>query len=124
VSLSFNTAGPCIPGEHYMLPPERRLGRVQRLIEERKYFTLHAGRQTGKTTSLMWLEQHLNAKGRWRALWVDLETARELPDPAAALPVILENIDRALRLRHPKLARPDANQIESALRIPATALLD
>ena len=50
---SFNTSGPCIPGEHYMLPPERRLGEVLTLIEERKFFTLHAGRQTGKTTSLM-----------------------------------------------------------------------
>ena len=47
---SFNTAGACIPGEHYMLPPERRLGRVLTLIEERKYFTLQSGRQTGKTT--------------------------------------------------------------------------
>lgn len=50
---SFNTAGPCLPGEHYMPPPERRLGRVLELIEANKYFTLHAGRQTGKTTSLM-----------------------------------------------------------------------
>src|SRR5262245_16815788 len=51
-----------------MLPPERRLGRVLELIEDRKYFTLHAGRQTGKTTSLLWLERHLNATGRFRAL--------------------------------------------------------
>ena len=29
----FNTSGPCIPGEHYMLPPERRLGHVLALIE-------------------------------------------------------------------------------------------
>ncbi len=35
-----------------MLPPERRLGRVLELIEDRKYFTLHSGRQTGKTTKL------------------------------------------------------------------------
>src|ERR1041384_7929718 len=33
-----------------MLPPERRLGRVLELIDDGKYFTLHAGRQTGKTT--------------------------------------------------------------------------
>jgi hypothetical protein len=124
VSLSFNTAGPCIPGEHYMLPPERRLGPVQQLIEERKYFTLHAGRQTGKTTSLMWLETHLNASGRWRAVWVDLETAREQPDPAAALSTVLENIDSALGLEHPELARPDAAEIQAALGNPATALRD
>lgn len=107
-----------------MLPPERRLGRVQRLIEERKYFTLHAGRQTGKTTSLMWLERHLNELGRWRAVWVDLETAREQPDPAAALSTILTTIDRALCLRHAELARPDPAEIEAALRDPARALLD
>jgi len=83
---SFNTTGPCIPGEHYMIPPERRLGRVLELIEQRKYFTLPSGRQTGKTTSLMWLEQHLNDQGRWHALWVDLQTAREQPDPAVAMP--------------------------------------
>jgi len=121
---SFNTSGPCIPGEHYMLPPERRLGPVLQLIEERKYFTLHAGRQTGKTTSLMWLERHLNDSGRWRALWVDLETAREQPDPAAALSAILETIDRTLRLQHAELARPDANEIDAVLRKPTTALLD
>src|SRR5512144_988357 len=106
-----------------MLPPERRLGRVLELIEARKYFTLHAGRQTGKTTSLMWLERHLNASGRWRALWVDLETAREQPDPAAALSTVLETIDDALRLRHAEWARPAPTEIEAALRNPARALL-
>jgi hypothetical protein len=106
-----------------MIPPERRLGRVLELIEQRTYFTLHAGRQTGKTTSLMWLERHLNDAGPWRALWVDLETAREQPDPAAALTTILGAIDRALRLRHGELSRPDAAEIEAALRDPASALL-
>jgi hypothetical protein len=45
VPLSFNTAGPCIPGEHCMLPPERRFGRVLELVDEGKYFTVRAGRQ-------------------------------------------------------------------------------
>jgi hypothetical protein len=124
VPRSFNTAGPCIAGEHYMLPPERRLGRVLELIEERKYFTLHAGRQTGKTTSLMWLGKHLNATGRWRALWIDIETAREEPEPAKALTTILGNIDRRLRRQHPDLARPGASEVEAALRDPSTALLE
>ena len=76
----FNTSGPCSPGEHYMLPPERRLDDVLELIEAKRFFTLHAGRQTGKTTSLMWLERHLGASARWSAIWVDLEMAREQPD--------------------------------------------
>jgi hypothetical protein len=124
VKLSFNTAGPCVPGEHYMLPPERRLGRVLRLIKDHKYFTLHAGRQTGKTTSLMWLERHFNATGQWRALWVDVETAREQPDPVLALRSILTNFDRALGRRHPALKRPDLSTLDALLADPATALLE
>ena len=57
---SFNTAGPCIPGRHYMLPPEHRLGRILELIEAQKFFVLRAGRQTGKTTSARWLVRHFN----------------------------------------------------------------
>jgi len=53
-----------------MLPPERRLGAVLDLIEEHRFFTLHAGRQTGKTTSARWLVEHLNAEGRFHAAWV------------------------------------------------------
>ena len=85
-----------------MLPPERRLGRVLELIEANKYFTLHAGRQTGKTTSLMWLERHLTARGR-RAISVDIQEARELPDPERAFRVVLEVFDRALEYRSPGL---------------------
>ena len=120
---SFNTAGPCIPGEHYMLPPERRLGRALRLIEDHKYFTLHAGRQTGKTTSLMWLERHLNASGPWRALWIDIETAREQPDPALAFRTILNNFDRVLERRQ-TMNRPDPSLLDALLRDPSTALLE
>jgi len=120
---SFNIAGPCIPGEHYMLPPERRLGDILELIHEHKFFTLHAGRQTGKTTSLRWLERHLNATGAYRAIWVDLETAREQPDVARVMTVILNNIDRSLSFASPDLARPDAAEVEDFLRIPETALL-
>ncbi|HRI71764.1 MAG TPA: ATP-binding protein, partial [Polyangium sp.] len=72
---SFNTAGPCIPGKHYMLPPERRLADVLELIDEHKYFTLHAGRQTGKTTSAQWLVEHLNGTGRFCSVHVDVQNA-------------------------------------------------
>lgn len=123
MSLSFNTSGPCIPGEHYMLPPERRLHDVLALIEAHRYFTLHAGRQTGKTTSSMWLEDHFSATGGYRAVWVDLETAREKPDVGRAMTAILAAFDRALALRHPSLARPTREQIDAILRRPDDALL-
>ena len=37
---SFNFGEPCIPGEHYTVPPERRLGAALDLIEQGKYFTV------------------------------------------------------------------------------------
>jgi hypothetical protein len=40
-----------------------------------------SGRQTGKTTVVQHLAATLNAEGKYRALWVDLETVRELDDP-------------------------------------------
>ncbi len=76
---SFNTAGPCILTEHYMLPPERRLGRTLDLIDKNKYFVLRAGRQTGKTTSARWLVKHFNGGGHHRRVWIDIQTARDRP---------------------------------------------
>jgi hypothetical protein len=107
-----------------MLPPERRLGRMLRLIEDHKYFTLHAGHQTGKTTSLLWLERHFNATGRFRSVWIDIETAREKPDPALAFRTLLTRFDRVLARRHPSLRRPDAAVIDELLRDPSTAVLE
>jgi hypothetical protein len=40
----FNTAGPCAPGMHYMLPTAERLPAVRRLIDQRGYFIVHAPR--------------------------------------------------------------------------------
>jgi hypothetical protein len=120
----FNTSGPCIPGEHYMLPPERRLGPLLELIEARRYFTLHAGRQTGKTTSLMWLEQHLEASGRWSALRVDLETAREQPDVGRAMAIILDAFESRLQSRRPSWPRPDAAERGAMRATPERALVN
>ncbi len=103
---SFNVAGPCFPDEHYMLPPERRLGRVMELVEEGKYFTLHAGRQTGKTTSAQWLAEHYNAGERYRAVWFDLETARDQPDPARAFVTVLSKLDMGVKQALPDLGVP------------------
>jgi hypothetical protein len=123
VRPSFNTTGPCLPGEHYMLPPERRLGRVLELIDDGKYFTLHSGRQTGKTTCAFWLVEHLNASGRCRAAWADLQTAREQPDLDRALPVILSELDRASARDLPSLVRPTSDEVRALLTIPERAVL-
>jgi hypothetical protein len=107
MELSFNTTGPCFPDEHYMLPPERRLGRVMELIERGKYFTLHAGRQTGKTTSAQWLANHYNAGTRYCAVWFDLQTARDQPDPAKAFATVLDKLDAGVEQWLPALGVPE-----------------
>jgi hypothetical protein len=71
----FNTAGLCFPGKHYMVEPLQRLPEVKELIERELYFTIHAPRQTGKTTYLYALALHLNDVGEHIALVVSFEQA-------------------------------------------------
>lgn len=96
----FNTEGPIRPEDHYSLPPLGRwdLDEILRLIEQKKYFLLHAPRQTGKTTCLLALAEHLNREGRYRAVYVNLEiaqTARE--DVARGMRAICGAIGAAAR---------------------------
>ncbi len=74
----FNTAGPCIAEDHYLIDPLVRLDlpEVEAMIAAKRYFVLHAPRQTGKTTSLLALMEHLNAEGNYRALYVNIEGAQ------------------------------------------------
>ncbi|WP_242518999.1 AAA-like domain-containing protein [Halochromatium roseum] len=85
----FNTEGPVRADLHYLLPPLQRwhLDEVVALIERKKYFLLHAPRQTGKTSCLLALMAHLNREGQYRAVYANLEGAqayRERIDPAMA----------------------------------------
>lgn len=76
----FNTAGPCLPDSHYMLPPERRIADVRHLIERALFFVIHAPRQTGKTTLLNTLGRALNAEGRYAAVVCSVEHLRREKD--------------------------------------------
>jgi len=91
----FNTSGSCIEGQHYMLPPERRLGECIELIERQAYFVLHAPRQTGKTTSLKALAKRLAAEGKYAALWFTCEGGEVASsDYGAAEQMVLNAIRR------------------------------
>jgi hypothetical protein len=69
----FNTAGPCKPELHYMLPPAERVPGALSVIEQQGYFVLHAPRQTGKTTSMLTLAQELTATGHYTAVLLSCE---------------------------------------------------
>ena len=75
MSKFFNTAGLCFPHKHYMVDPLSRLTEVEELIKKEFYFTIHAPRQTGKTTFLYALARKLNTEGNYTALVVSFESA-------------------------------------------------
>ena len=91
----FNTAGPVMTDLHYCVPPLERidLDEVRMLIQQQKYFVMHAPRQTGKTSALLALMDELNGSGRYRCLYINVEigqSARE--DVGAAMRAILSQL--------------------------------
>ena len=74
----FNTAGPIQRDIHYYLPPLERLDKDElfSLIDARKYFVLHAPRQTGKTSCLLALRDELNRRGEYACVYANIETAQ------------------------------------------------
>ena len=74
----FNTSGPVNPSDHYALPPLARLDweELSHLIAQKRYFILHAPRQTGKTSALLELMKRLNQEGRYRCCYANVEAAQ------------------------------------------------
>ena len=74
----FNTAGPSEASDHYLIDPLARIDHLEvlALIQSKRYFVLHAPRQTGKTTSLLALISYLNATSDYRAVYANIEGAQ------------------------------------------------
>ena len=88
----FNTSGPVVAEDHYCIPPLERLNlpQVRRLIRDKRYFVLHAPRQTGKTSALLALRDLLNAEGAYRCVYINIEGAQAMrEDVERAMQVIL-----------------------------------
>ncbi|MFG6101597.1 ATP-binding protein [Leptothoe sp. EHU-05/26/07-4] len=118
----FNTAGPCQPEIHYMLPPTARFPGIERIIAQRGYFVVHAPRQTGKTTAMLALAQELTASDRYTAIMVSTEVGQPFShDPDKAVTNILESWRQAARawlppdLQPPPWPQVDGNRIGAAL---------
>ena len=74
----FNTTGPVVAEDHYCIPPLQRLNlnEVLRFIRDKRYFVLHAPRQTGKTSALLALRDLLNAEDNYRCVYVNVEAGQ------------------------------------------------
>ena len=88
----FNTEGPVVAEDHYCIPPLERIdhAEVLELIRRRRYFVLHAPRQTGKTSALLALRDLLEAGGAgdYRCVYVNVEAAQ----------AVREDVERAMRV--------------------------
>lgn len=74
----FNTTGPVNPDEHYFLPGRLNEIEVRLLIEQKKYFVLHAPRQSGKTTAVLEFIKKINSEGKYTALYINVEPAQAM----------------------------------------------
>ena len=79
----FNTEGPVVAEDHYCIPPLERidLQQVLDLVRRKKYFVLHAPRQTGKTSALLALRDLLNSgeAGEYRCVYANFVSVRATP---------------------------------------------
>ncbi len=93
----FNTTGPVVPVDHYCIPPLERLNLddIRELVRDKRYFVLHAPRQTGKTSALLALRDVLNSGvwGGYRCVYVNVEGGQALRDNLEeAMRVILDEL--------------------------------
>lgn len=91
----FTTSGPVVPADHYCIDPMQRLDweEVRYLIDAKKYFVLHAPRQTGKTSTLLAMVDVLNQSGEYNALYVNIEAAQAArEDMDKGLSIVCETI--------------------------------
>lgn len=74
----FNTAGPNIAADNYTLDPLRRfdLDEILTLIGNKRYFVLHAPRQTGKTSCMLALRDYLNERDDYIAVYANVEAGQ------------------------------------------------
>jgi len=120
----FNTEGPTRADDHYCLPPLARiyLAEVCTLIDRKKYFVLHAPRQTGKTTCLLALRDHLNREGRYLCVYANVEGAQGYREQVEkGLSVILREI--ALRAEAQGDSAPERLRIKMESEGSATVSL-
>ncbi|MDR1227826.1 MAG: ATP-binding protein, partial [Azoarcus sp.] len=97
----FNTAGPIIAEDHYHIDMLSRIDweEVRQLIAEKRYFVLHAPRQTGKTSTLLAIMEVLNREGRYACAYANIEAAQAARgDATQGIPAACSAISGALAL--------------------------
>jgi len=74
----FNTSGPNIPSEHYTLIRQNIIEKGLNLVKKKRYFTIWAPRQTGKSTYFRQLAKELEKKD-YKVAHINFENYRNSP---------------------------------------------
>ena len=116
----FNTAGPMIPEDHYYIDSLTRVDweDIRRLIRDKRYFVMHAPRQTGKTSALMAMMRALNEEDRYACAYANIEIAQpSRGDFAIGLPAVCGAVSSSLKTY---LKRDDLRQwfLDECLKLP------
>lgn len=100
---SFCIAGPIHPDYYYFVPHRLDWIELQRLIENREYFVLHAPRQSGKTTAIKEFARFLNSQGIYNSLYINVEAAQAARDSTKeGLRSILDSLRTAIEDQLPQ----------------------
>ncbi len=99
---------PVHPEDHYAIDPMSRLDweEIHALIGAKKFFVLHAPRQTGKTSTLLAMMDVLNQSGDYTTLYINVESAQAARgDVTAGMKTIIATLasDAEARLGDPRL---------------------
>ncbi len=118
---TFNTEGPVVAADHYQIPPLERidLDEVLGLVRDKKYFVLHAPRQTGKTSALLALRDLLNGgkAGSYRCVYANVEAGQAARENVAeGMRAVLSQLSlrASLTLGDDSLERICRNALDSA----------
>ena len=97
----FNTSGPIDLNDHYGIDPLKRLDwqEIIELIESKRYFVLHAPRQTGKTSALLAMMKKINDQGRFLACYANIEAAQAARgEEKEGIPTVCSAISRSISI--------------------------
>jgi len=84
-----------------MLPPAERLqgAQLHRYVGDKLYWSLHAPRQTGKTTFLQCWTKELNATSNFAACYVSVERCQGMSEQSQGQPWIVNNLFKRATLQ-------------------------
>jgi len=75
----FNTSGPCNPERHYALFRKNIIKKGINLVEDERYFTIWAPRQTGKSTYFRLLKPELEKLG-YKVVHINVESFKNITE--------------------------------------------